>query len=227
VIRFNCPHCGRFYELPDYMHLLPLICKGCYQRLEAPPPGAAPEPVIAAVEPAPPLASAAPAPNKPVVEPARTATPPVQPVEEKIPLAATESVADSGDQLLSAKALQHLEATTATLAPPLPKSKPAEDEGEPPPSEPPGRSRVLAIAADVAVMLALLVVGVLLGEVLAHKSTREVFDNADAPTFPPTDLLLWLSPLTILWLAYGMQISRGKSLGAWLQRRAETAPQRD
>jgi hypothetical protein len=42
VIRFNCPHCERHYELPDALAKLPLVCKQCGQRITPPEP--TPEP---------------------------------------------------------------------------------------------------------------------------------------------------------------------------------------
>ncbi|MBY0458041.1 MAG: hypothetical protein K2V38_11935, partial [Gemmataceae bacterium] len=51
MIRFNCPNCNRFYELPPALAFLPLVCKGCGQRLTPP----APEAVPPAPEPAPAL----------------------------------------------------------------------------------------------------------------------------------------------------------------------------
>src|SRR4029450_944067 len=52
VIRFNCPHCDRRYELPEALARLALVCKGCGQPLAVPEASTAPElpPVL---EPAP------------------------------------------------------------------------------------------------------------------------------------------------------------------------------
>ena len=47
MIRFGCPHCGREYVLADAMARLPLLCKGCGQRLDVPDP--TPEPPAAPV----------------------------------------------------------------------------------------------------------------------------------------------------------------------------------
>jgi hypothetical protein len=38
VIRFSCPHCGRAFVLPDALARLPLLCKGCGQRVAVPDP---------------------------------------------------------------------------------------------------------------------------------------------------------------------------------------------
>src|SRR5581483_10467077 len=44
VIRFSCPQCGRAYVLADALAHLPLVCKGCGQRLAVPDPQPEPEP---------------------------------------------------------------------------------------------------------------------------------------------------------------------------------------
>jgi hypothetical protein len=72
--------------------------------------------------------------------------------------------------------------------------------------------------ADVVVVLVLIAVGALLGEMLAGRSTREVWEDAGSSVvFPPTDLLMWLSPPVLFTLVYALLISRGKSLGARLK----------
>ena len=71
MIRFNCPHCNRFYELHPALAHLPLVCKQCGQRIT--PPEAPPEPPPA---PYPPKGSA------PV--PPRPAAPPDKPVAESV-----------------------------------------------------------------------------------------------------------------------------------------------
>jgi len=71
--------------------------------------------------------------------------------------------------------------------------------------------------------LFLLLMGGLLGEFLAQKSTGDVWHDAgSAPKFPPIDLLLWLAPSTMLILIYYLLVTKRKSLGAWLQRRSES-----
>jgi hypothetical protein len=88
--------------------------------------------------------------------------------------------------------------------------------------EPPPRMSPLAITVDVLVGIILLVIGGLLGEVLAQKSTGDVFWDASASVrFPPIDLMLWLAPPTLLLLIHGLLISRRKSAGAWVQRRKD------
>src|SRR5215204_1727329 len=54
VIRFNCPNCGRHYELPDALASLPLVCKQCGQRMTPPAPSPEPPPPPKPVAPPPP-----------------------------------------------------------------------------------------------------------------------------------------------------------------------------
>jgi hypothetical protein len=91
------------------------------------------------------------------------------------------------------------------------------------PDEPAMKWEPLSIAADALIGLVLLVIGGLLGQVLAKKSTGDVFwDATTAVKFPPIDLMLWLAPPTLLVLIYVLLISRRKSVGGWLQRRSES-----
>jgi hypothetical protein len=96
--------------------------------------------------------------------------------------------------------------------------------GEPPPaptppSSPRDRAKLLAIVIDGLVMLLLVAAGALLGELLAGKSTREVWEAAGSSVkFPSLELLLWLAPPVLLLLVYTLFISRGQSLGARLRR---------
>lgn len=73
MIRFNCPHCNRFYELHPALARLPLVCKQCGQPFtppEAEPePSPPPKPVPPAPKPALPVAEVvAPAPPKPAAK---------------------------------------------------------------------------------------------------------------------------------------------------------------
>jgi len=60
VIRFNCPNCGRPYELAEALAKLPLVCRQCGQRFipadvpTASPPASSAEPLV--LPPLPPLA---------------------------------------------------------------------------------------------------------------------------------------------------------------------------
>jgi hypothetical protein len=105
VIRFNCPTCGRPYEVPDALARLPLVCKQCGQRItpaeapkaETPPPA----PVIAkpqVASPQPPKPQAAPPlpPSpKPHVTPAALAKPaPPPPDDDDVLVTKADSTPD-------------------------------------------------------------------------------------------------------------------------------------
>lgn len=78
MIRFNCPHCNRFYELHPALARLPLVCKQCGQSFT--PPEAEPEP------PPPPKPVAPPAPKPASPKPAAKApVPPAAPVVAPAP----------------------------------------------------------------------------------------------------------------------------------------------
>lgn len=86
VIRFHCPSCDRPYALPDALAHLPLVCKGCGERLNVPDSSADPEP-----ESEPPGAKVeAPPPTKELpADPASPSPPPeVVPNPEITPAAA-------------------------------------------------------------------------------------------------------------------------------------------
>ncbi|MBN9122457.1 MAG: hypothetical protein J0I06_25490 [Planctomycetes bacterium] len=96
VIRFNCPNCGRPYELPDALAGLPLVCKQCAQRITPPEPSPEPPPVaVPRSAPAsaekPPLKAAGvpkpppPAPVKPPPVPAKSSVPqPDEPEDDDV-----------------------------------------------------------------------------------------------------------------------------------------------
>ncbi|VTR91143.1 unnamed protein product [Gemmata massiliana] len=44
MIRFNCPNCGRHYELLPALAFLPLVCKQCGERITPPAPDPEPPP---------------------------------------------------------------------------------------------------------------------------------------------------------------------------------------
>jgi hypothetical protein len=87
-------------------------------------------------------------------------------------------------------------------------------------SRPPAERKFLGIVVDVAVVLILLVLGVIVGEFAAGKSTREVMATAAAPKFPPVDLLMWLAGPAFFLLVYAWLGTRGRTVGGWLRRRA-------
>ncbi|MBX9583276.1 MAG: hypothetical protein K2X87_23490 [Gemmataceae bacterium] len=234
MIRFRCPTCDRGYVLADALAGLPLLCKGCGQRLTPPPPEPDPEP-----EPPPARKAAAAsggrqppdgrnhqgadAPRSPT-----TANPPddlfTPPLAEEIgepgspgggvgPTAGTplhpptrRGLADRGD---------------------LPRRGGGEDRVVPksatpgPAPTPTGGRRLVGLVVDAAVFLILLAAGVLAGEAVAGKPTRQVLADAEAaPNFPPTDLLLWAAGPVVFGLAYLWLGTRGWTVGGWLRRRA-------
>jgi hypothetical protein len=74
--------------------------------------------------------------------------------------------------------------------------------------------------ADLVVFVALVVVGIMLGEFLAKKPTGQVLSEAgSAVKFPPVDLIMWAGPPVMFALLYILLGSREKSVGAWLRRR--------
>ena len=87
------------------------------------------------------------------------------------------------------------------------------------PAPPRGTRKVLAFAADAVMIVVLVAAGVFLGELLAGKSTRQVWADAGSSVlFPPVDLLMWLSPPVLFVLVYTLLISRGRSGGARLRK---------
>lgn len=201
MIRFNCPGCGRHYELPDLMAHLPLLCKGCGQPLAVPEPSPEPEPPL--------FAKPAPAPTKPA-SPQQVREPSSN--DDDVLVTKPDSTPDIDFNVSGP--------TVASLSDPQQPPKP-EAAANPPAAlaASSGSKRIPAIV-DVAVGLILLVAGVFLGEVLAQKSTREVLTEAgSAPKFPPLELLQWLGPPLFFGLIYALLISRGRSVGGWLKRR--------
>lgn len=93
MIRFNCPSCGRPYELPDALAGLPLLCKRCGQRVT--PPAPAPDPPPPPLPPAKPQAAATPAP-KPVPAPTKlhAPRPPEPPDDEDVLVSKPDSSPD-------------------------------------------------------------------------------------------------------------------------------------
>lgn len=191
VIRFNCPHCGRYYELLPALAGLPLVCKQCGQRFSPPAESTAPAP------PPPPKKPAAPPPS------AKPAAPPPTP---KLPVAEPEHEPINLDLL------------PKSAAPPPPPWRPAQPRGpEAEPREGPAPG-LLPFVADLVAFVVLVVAGLVLGEVLVHKPTGEVLSELASPKFPPIDLLVWAAPAALFALVYLLLFKRGRSLGAWLRR---------
>ncbi len=90
MIRFNCPHCERPYELPDAFAHLPLVCKQCGQRLTPPkptpdlPPPPPPPRVVPRTEP---VVNLPPVPKPAPPKPAAPASPPPGPKAPAAPVA--------------------------------------------------------------------------------------------------------------------------------------------
>ncbi|MBN9518568.1 hypothetical protein J0H58_08630 [bacterium] len=195
MIRFSCPHCHRKFALPDALARVPLLCKGCGQRLVPAEVG-----IESGEEPVPENGE----PTRQVPEPE---PPPV-------------AVAPTPSDLLSDEVRVDLELSQDPAAPepPAPTKPPA---GAPPPAvAPPRDRRALGVVVDVAVGLALAGGGALLGEFAVGKSTATIIQEAgSAPRFPPTDLLLWIGCVATPLLVYALLANRGKTVGGWLRRR--------
>jgi hypothetical protein len=229
VIRFNCPHCGRLYELPEALARLALVCKGCGQPLPVPEKSTAaesPPPALPTLPPLPPLPALPPLPPVSARAPSKPSaasldapkTPPL------VVVAAGENRLPPPDKLITngppaaypmAEELFETPDALAVLEDAWP---------TPPPARPvePSERKSLGAVVDVVVALVLVAVGVFCGEVLARQSTGDVLkDAASAAKFPPVDLLMWLSPILLLLLVYALLVSRGKSVGSFIRRRTE------
>jgi hypothetical protein len=227
VIRFNCPHCQREYILHDALFGLPLVCKGCGQRLSIPAPEPEPPPIPEPVE----MKAASPPPPDPkpfTPEPPTTKRFVIQPESPK-QVAPPDDEVDPG--FLSPETIAQLDKPVETPTQPKVWEKPVTDKPQPKPTPPAApkvssspsipRSKIIGIAADVVVVLLLLVVGIFLGELAAGKSTSEVMQLASGPKFPPLELLMWLAGPVVLLLVYALLGSRGKTVGVWLRKRMQ------
>lgn len=206
MIRFNCPTCGRRYDLADAMAHLPLLCKGCGHRLAVPDP-TPDEPRLPDLDVAP-APAAPPEPRQTVAPPART--PVVHDDEDDRPYLIPEP--EPAPDI-------RLDAASPPAAPVPPVQTP---KAEPPPRPTPaaGANKVVPVVVDVAVGLILLMVGVFAGETLARQSTGQVLREAGSSArVPSTELMLWLAPTVLLGLGYALLVSRGRTVGGWLKRR--------
>ncbi len=103
--------------------------------------------------------------------------------------------------------------------PPRVKRSPKFPEPEAPPEAQPEPTLVPFIA-DLLVFVALVVIGMVVGELLAGKNSGAVLSEAGSATkFPPTDLLLWGGPPVMFGLIYLLLGSRKRTVGEWLRRR--------
>ena len=197
MIRFPCANCGRNYVLPDALAGLPLLCKGCGQRLAVPGPGEGDEPESIDEEP-----------GEGGGEEGAVGSEPKEP-----PIFLSDAL--KGELDLKPE-------YPAELSPRLPSQKPPPPPSpSPPPADASPGQRALWLAADVAAGLVLAGLGMLLGEFVTRKSTAAILREAgSAPKFPPTDLLLWVGCVAMPVMAYVLFANRGKSLGGWLRRRA-------
>jgi hypothetical protein len=231
VIRFNCPHCDRHYELPEALARLALVCKGCGQSLSVPEKSAAPDaPLPSPPPPSPPpprvpIPPPMPAPVKIDLPPAPSSSPPpLPPRPAVVAVAANESRLPPSDKPFTngppaahpkVDALFERPDALAVLDEALPVAAPF-------PPEEPRRRNIMGAIVDVLVAFVLVAVGVFAGELLARQSCLEVLRNAaSAAKFPPVDLLMWLAPTLLLLLVYALLISRGKSVGNLVGRRRE------
>lgn len=228
MIRFSCPQCSREYVLADALAHLPLLCKGCGQRLNVPDgqpePEPPPTPVKSAPRPAPvprPPVAATPVPKPPPVVAAPVSPPPAPErlsEPELEPLLTEEPANGDADYYRS----------TLDVAEPPPSAAPhvptraAPARATEKPAERPASRRGIGLVVDVAVAVILLVGGVIAAEMLLGKSSAQVIkESAAAPKFPPTDLLIWLAGPVLFGLIYLGLGTRGRTVGGWLRRRAE------
>lgn len=200
MIRFFCTKCGREYVLADAFAHLPLLCKGCGDRMVVP------DPKDSLPEPPPP-------PSKPPFDQSLAAPPPTLPEPERTP---EETGSSEVKLFLSAEMQKKLN----LAMPPAPN---ADEPAFPSPVEAeaprPDRTR-LAWMVDGFAFVVLLAAGAFLGETVARKSTIQIFSDAPASAkFPPTELLLWIGCVAACGLLYVWLGTRGWTLGARIRRR--------
>ena len=246
MIRFNCPHCSRPYELHPALARLPLLCKQCGERIippeaepEPPPPPPPPLAPRVKTKSVPPVAAAGALPPKTEA----VAPPPVTsltgPSSESSGGPAGEPSGVPGeDSHTDPNAAGRIEHAPSLGARPL-VDEPAKPsplkphrsvkrsgpKAAPPPAEPnapanKSRATLLPFIADLVALVALLAGGMILGEMLAQQATGQVLSAAgSAPKFPPVELLLWAAPPVALALLYLVLSGRQYTLGAWVRSR--------
>lgn len=220
VIRFSCPNCGRDYALADALAHLPLLCKGCGQRLNVPDPQPEPEPPPPPPVKRPPKPTAAPKPPPPPVAAAPPEPKRANGTAHRPPPAPDPD--DSSDVELILRPPPPPPDEDDAAAVPVRRPPPARSAPPPAPPEPTERPRRgLGLVVDLAVVLILLAGGVFAGEMLVKKSSAQVIrESSAAPKFPPMDLLLWLAGPVLMGLIYMWLGTRGWTVGGWLRRRA-------
>lgn len=230
LTRFTCPKCDRRYEVPPALTGLPLLCKGCGSALTVPDPPDEPEPEP---EPPPPKPKPAPPVARPTVAPQKPA-PPADDEDDKPYLIPEPHGSPDIDFNLPVSAANHDtnrtpagltpspdRAAAATKPAAKPFARPKPPAAAPAPAPAAGGSRLIAVVVDAAVGLILFAAGAFLGEMLARKSTRQVWNDAGgAVSFPPVELIQWAAPPLLILLVYGLLAARGKTVGGWLRRRA-------
>lgn len=219
MIRFNCPTCDRAFVLADAYAGLPLLCKGCGQRVTPPPPQPDPEP-----EPVRP-AAVVPPPVMPIADDAGG------PIAEEIDEAPSPSTSPPAGEVAEVRRTVAGGRSAADAPPTRRGAKPAGglprkgggEEPSPPPAaaKPAGSRRLVAGLVDGVLALVLLAVGALAGEEVVGRPTPAILEEAgSSPTFPPTDLVLWGGCVLVPLLVYVWLGARGWTVGGWLKRRA-------
>lgn len=247
MIRFNCPHCQRPYEMLPALAGLPLVCKHCGQRITPPQESSASPVGQSTTPPAPPRpffsAPGVPLPTIAPLVPDLPAAPPGEPVDDddilvakpgsspdidfNIPGPTLSSFTDLQRQRFSDHQSTRLPADTlgSINREWLPKPM-----ALPPPwpavpltvsaqrAEKPQRP-LWPVVVDGIVGGLFIVAGVFLGEWLVGKSTRQVLsDAASATQFPPRELLTWAAAPLLFGLLYRLLNNRPATAGTWLRR---------
>ncbi|MFO0803698.1 MAG: hypothetical protein U0791_11350 [Gemmataceae bacterium] len=199
MIRFHCPKCGRECLLSSALIGVPLLCKGCGDRLAVPEV------------------------SEPLDEPPRPAFDRSLPEEGRHDILVTPTVEDSTVNLfVSTEMRKKLFMPIEGSGQPMPPAPPPEAERLPvaPASATSSSRTVLARLADAAVVVLLLALGAAVGSLAAGKPTSDILGDAPAsPRFPPTDLLIWVASVAVCGLLYVWLFSRGWNLGARITRR--------
>lgn len=205
MIRFSCPHCNRPYVLANALAHLPLLCKGCSQRITPPDPEPDPPPtpvnqsgfqsVLPRRRPETPTATT---PDSSASDPGVDTPVPSNPADP--PLFEKPELIDERPVVVT----------------------PAEGALRAGQAPTPARSRkALPLLVDLVVLLIVLAVGALVGEMVAKKKTADILKGAtSSPKFPPLDLLIWLGGPVIFGLLYAWLGTRGWTVGGWLKRRS-------
>lgn len=200
MIRFHCPKCGRESLLSNALIGVPLLCKGCGDRLTVPE--------ISEPEPKPP-------------KPAFDRSFPVA-REDQPDILVTPTVEDSSVNLfLSTEMRKNLflpiEGSGQSPPPDVPAPVASTDL---PATAPRPERKGLALIADATAFVVMLALGAGIGSMIAGKPSVQILSDAPAsPRFPPTDLMIWVASVAVFGLLYVWLGTRGWSLGARIRRR--------